>query len=392
MRFPISLLALFTATSLLAQTSPKPAQPGDPSDLTPVKKKQELALPPSEESAIIRPLKDGELPLKVWKKSAGSDAPNMDHLPVGEDALKLQIFLDESNFGPGIIDGKPGRFTVLAVEAWNESKGYKLRDLAPVLAQAKTKVTSALAMATVPAFAPKWVDPTLPDTPELQSKRKMMSYRSLAEFMSERFHTSVDYLLEINGPRIIDNLKPGSPIIVPNVKPFLIEKIIGVRYEKDPQLSDRCAVVDTNLNQVKIYDSAPPAILVEEDENGNESEHIQPNKGLIAAFPITPGEKRFIHYGVWELRSCVELPVWRYDKSLLETGKRGSESLNVPSGPNSPVGVIWNGLSRPGIGMHGTGTPDTIGRARSHGCIRMANWDAIRIPTLLRPGAVVELR
>ena len=56
------------------------------------------------------------------------------------------------------------------------------------------------------------------------------------------------------------------------------------------------------------------------------------------------------------------------------------------------MGIIWNGLSRPGIGLHGTAEPETIGRAQSAGCVRLANWDAIRIPTLIRPGATVELR
>ena len=62
----------------------------------------------------------------------------------------------------------------------------------------------------------------------------------------------------------------------------------------------------------------------------------------------------------------------------LPTGKRSKVGLDIPSGPNSPVGVIWNGLSVPGIGLHGTSNPETIGRARSHGCIRLANWDAVR--------------
>ena len=66
--------------------------------------------------------------------------------------------------------------------------------------------------------------------------------------------------------------------------------------------------------------------------------------------------------------------------------------MEIPPGPNSPVGVFWCGLTKPGIGMHGTPNPETIGRARSHGCIRMANWDAVRLPTLIRPGTTVEIR
>jgi lipoprotein-anchoring transpeptidase ErfK/SrfK len=113
---------------------------------------------------------------------------------------------------------------------------------------------------------------------------------------------------------------------------------------------------------------------------------------LIASFPITPGKPKFIKLGTWELRSCIEMPFWRYDQQLLDTGKRSKDALNIPAGPNSPVGVIWNGLSKPGIGLHGTSDPETIGRARSAGCIRLANWDAIRLPTLIRPGTTVEIR
>jgi lipoprotein-anchoring transpeptidase ErfK/SrfK len=88
----------------------------------------------------------------------------------------------------------------------------------------------------------------------------------------------------------------------------------------------------------------------------------------------------------------VTMPWWRYDQQLLDTGKRSAIALNIPAGPNSPVGIIWNGTSRSGIGLHGTSDPETIGRARSAGCIRLANWDAIRLPLLIRPGATVEIR
>jgi lipoprotein-anchoring transpeptidase ErfK/SrfK len=154
------------------------------------------------------------------------------------------------------------------------------------------------------------------------------------------------------------------------------------------------------MNQVRIFEAAPAALLVEEETETiadgpvlvKPNVAVKPNPALVASFPITPGKPQFIHYGTWKLNNSVELPVWRYDQSLLDTGKRSNNALNIPPGPNSPVGIIWNGLSRPGIGLHGTSDPETIGRARSAGCIRLANWDAIRIPTLIRPGATVEVR
>ena len=61
---------------------------------------------------------------------------------------------------------------------------------------------------------------------------------------------------------------------------------------------------------------------------------------------------------------------------MLEKGKRGSNALNLPPGPNSAVGILWMELNKEGIGIHGTSEPETIGRSTSHGCIRLSNWDA----------------
>lgn len=318
--------------------------------------------------------------------------PSADGKPTGEDAFRLQIFLDEALFGPGVIDGKPGLFTVLAVKAWNEVNGHPESDWATVTAAARKAVPSGFAVALVPEFCVEWVDEGLPTSYQGQAKSKRMSYRSVAEFMAERYHTTEECLAMLNTGKKISSLKPKDSLVVPNVQPFAIEALTGKKYEADPKLSARHVVVDTKMNQARIFEAAPAALLVSEPGADGAVKISRPNRGLLATFPITPGQPKFIKYGIWELKSCLELPYWRYDKSLLETGKRGSESLNIPPGPNSPVGILWAGLSKPGIGMHGTGTPDTIGRARSHGCIRLANWDAIRLPNVIRPGASVEIR
>ena len=48
----------------------------------------------------------------------------------------------------------------------------------------------------------------------------------------------------------------------------------------------------------------------------------------------------------------------------------------VPPGPNNPLGTRWMGLSSPGVGIHGTDEPASIGYSESHGCIRMLVPDA----------------
>jgi lipoprotein-anchoring transpeptidase ErfK/SrfK len=316
----------------------------------------------------------------------------LDEKPTGEDAVRLQIFLDEAKFGPGVIDGKPGRFTELAVRSWNEVNGHPLDDWTAVNTTARKAVPNPFAVALVPDAAQKWVDPGLPTSRALQAKKKRMSYRSYAEFMAERYHCDVPYLAELNTWQKIKALKPHDSIIVPNVTPFDIEKLTGAKYEADEALSQRHVVVDTKINQVRIFEAAPAALVVAEPGAEGVAPVTRANRGLVASFPITPGQPKFIKFGTWSLRNMVELPWWRYDQQLLDTGKRSENALNIPPGPNSPVGIIWNGTSKPGIGMHGTSDPETIGRARSAGCIRLANWDAIRLPSLIRPGATVEIR
>ena len=43
----------------------------------------------------------------------------------------------------------------------------------------------------------------------------------------------------------------------------------------------------------------------------------------------------------------------------------------VPSGPDNPLGDFWIGTSLKHTGIHSTNTPMTIGRALSHGCLRL---------------------
>ena len=72
-------------------------------------------------------------------------------------------------------------------------------------------------------------------------------------------------------------------------------------------------------------------------------------------------------------------------------GVRTENFYNLPSGPRNPVGVCWIGLNKPGIGIHGTNNPQTIGRAQSHGCMRTANWDVIRLSKLVTKGMKVVI-
>jgi len=313
--------------------------------------------------------------------------------PKGRDeGLRIQIFLDQKCFGPGFLDGKPGKFTSNALYTYNRMKGRSPGDWGAVAKEAKLEVKELYAMASVPSLAKTFVNSKLPRKRSGQAKMKMMSYRSYLEFMAERYHTSQSFLIELNGAKKCRNLTVRSLLKVPNIQPFTIESLVeGRMHHRATDLSERTVVIDTKSKGIYVYDpqakakASSSAVLVVEEGEESLGE-------VVAMFPVTPGKEKFIHRGEWKIKNSIELPQWRYDKQLLETGKRGKKALQIPPGPNNPVGVIWNGLSKSGIGIHGTSSPRTIGRSRSAGCYRLSNWDAVRFPLYARPGARVIVR
>jgi lipoprotein-anchoring transpeptidase ErfK/SrfK len=64
----------------------------------------------------------------------------------------------------------------------------------------------------------------------------------------------------------------------------------------------------------------------------------------------------------------------------------------IGPGPSNPLGTRWMGLDIKGYGIHGTDEPQSIGHARSHGCVRLRNADVEQLFELLRAGDIVELR
>lgn len=354
-----------------------------------------------------------------------------------EEVARLQIYLDQQDFGPGVLDGKMGTFTKMAITAYNKKFGHNDNDWDKVKEKAAQQVPNLYATAIIPEVVTKFVDDSFDwgSNRNYQSSRTDMPYRSVAEFMAERYHTTVDFLKLINGKKLINNAGVRTALRVPNVEPFRIEIMAqGRTYKPDPILSKRWAVIDTAQLQIRIYEPLEP-ITSAEPSTGVENPELQPSGEspvkptrisivnspdtgspramiveddpepeqkltiydehraiIVAAYPITPGKPQFIRYGTWTMKNSIEFPTWRFDDSLLKTGQRSTTSLTIPAGPNSPVGVHWMGLSRPGIGIHGTDQPDKIGRGRSAGCIRMANWDVTKLPKIIRPGATVIIK
>ena len=113
---------------------------------------------------------------------------------------------------------------------------------------------------------------------------------------------------------------------------------------------------------------------------------------LVAAYPVTIGSAHTASpIGEWKVSRITKMPTFRYDKEMLQHGKRSGNFHLLPPGPRNPVGVMWIALNKKGIGIHGTNTPDSIGHAASHGCIRLANWDVVRLATKIKPGDRVSI-
>ena len=91
--------------------------------------------------------------------------------------------------------------------------------------------------------------------------------------------------------------------------------------------------------------------------------------------PSTPSPQ-----GEFEIVNRVPHPTW------YTSGKV------VPPGKSNPLGTRWIGLSLKGYGIHGTNVPGSIGKAASHGCIRMRNKEVEELFELVAVGVTVELR
>jgi len=287
-----------------------------------------------------------------------------------ERTVLLQVFLDNSGFAPGIIGSQTSDFTVKAIKRYEEAHGLE-PDGDPQsipfsgTGNAFTHYTiSSADMARIGA-APK--------EPKAQARLKWLPYASLLELLGEKFHTTPGFLRKLN-PQLHDHsLRPGDQIKVPNVKPFDIAEVEAKRTDKEP-------------GEAKENLSGP---WVDVDVRQKELEVREENR-ILASFPITPGSTTLpAPQGHWHVNSITFMPIFRYDKEMLYHGRRGSQGIVTPPGPNSMVGVVWIGLNKKGIGIHGTDEPETIGRTTSHGCIRLSNWDAARVAGVIQPGAKV---
>ena len=113
-----------------------------------------------------------------------------------------------------------------------------------------------------------------------------------------------------------------------------------------------------------------PVIVI---ERGSNELRLYNGTQLVRTFPVATGQAIYpTPLGTWKIVTMQRNPWW-YPPTQ-DAWARGLKP--VPPGPSNPLGTRWMGLSAPGVGIHGTDEPTSIGYSASHGCIRMQVPDA----------------
>lgn len=130
-------------------------------------------------------------------------------------------FLDNSDFGPGKIDGRMGEFFRKALISYKHAH-----------AMPKTGAVDQWMLDQVPVTYTTYTirDEDLklvgnvPGSRAEQARLKWLPYTSLLEFVAERYHSAESYIQKLNPGKNWEQLQPGETLKVPNVLPFEVEK------------------------------------------------------------------------------------------------------------------------------------------------------------------------
>lgn len=292
-------------------------------------------------------------------------------------ALALQVALDRAHFSPGEIDGRRGQLTENALAAFRAEHGLAatgsqldaetVRALGPTFSQPLTRYTITPEDAAGPFVS------SIPDDLMAQAELERLGYASLLELLAERFHATPKLLTKLNPGT---PLKAGATIVVPAVEPLSPPERSGQRTfdAREKERVPRAAVVDL---------AKDTGAVVVRDEQG---------KVLLYAPATVGSEQDPLPVGDWKVTGVFDLPIFNYSPDLFWDADPSHAKARIAPGPNSPVGLVWIDIDKKHFGFHGTPEPSQIGRTTSHGCVRMTNWDALRLANLVTKGTPVRLR
>lgn len=302
-------------------------------------------------------------------------------LPADLSMMQIQVALERLGFSPGVIDGKTGQSLSLAIKGFQKANG--LDETGKLDADTKTALTrspmvAATRLVQIPAaFAAGPFVPNLPKNAAEQAKFPALGYRNLMEALAERFHTTPATLVALNSPET--PVGAGRTIVVPNIADVAVPTI-----ENDESGWGKA------LGLLGVASDQPAIETIVVDKSEGWLRALGADGKIIAQFPVTTGSSRDpLPIGDWTVKGVARNPEFHFNPKLFWDVSDSKEKQLLQPGPNSPVGVVWIDLSKPHYGIHGTSEPSTIGRAESHGCVRLANWDAARLAGMVKPGTKV---
>jgi lipoprotein-anchoring transpeptidase ErfK/SrfK len=278
---------------------------------------------------------------------------------VATNLLTAQIALAAQGISCGSLDGVGGAQTAAALRAFQmqrglEQTGWLDRETQRELTTSRAPLTSyVVTTGDLARLAP------VPTTWLAKSQAAALDYENLLELVAEQSHAHPNLLRRLNPSVNWETVTAGTELVLPQA-PFPTAR--------------RANLVRVSLGQrwIRAFDG-----------RGN----------LLAHFPCSIGriaEKRPV--GELHVAVAVKNPNYTFDPAVFPESAEGRElgrKLVIPPGPNNPVGVAWIGLDRPGYGIHGTPGPEQVGRTESHGCFRLANWNAEYLRQMVNVGTPV---
>ena len=288
-------------------------------------------------------------------------------------ALALQIHLDRAGYSCNTADGVWGRKCERALRRFRLDRGEKgLSPLTPEAAFDRYFADApdpfrieTVTQADLDALV------AIPSDPAAKAKLPRMGYETIQEMFAERGHLSQRALARMNPGVDWRNVRPGLRLVIPDFPPMREEIAAGDRGRPRRPKRPTAAVVRVSLSnrEITAFDAAGKCL------------------GLFPC-SIAADKAKVPPHGELKVTSYIAGPNYTWTPDAVPKGKKAQRYV-WPAGENCPVGVVWMGLNLPGYGIHGTPVPESIGFTGSHGCFRLANWNAARLYAMCRPGTRV---
>jgi lipoprotein-anchoring transpeptidase ErfK/SrfK len=295
--------------------------------------------------------------------------------------LETQVALDRAGFSPGAIDGKIGRNTRRALALFQQQGGQQ---------QTAVEVLTNYTITDEDVRGP--FVPSIPEDMIQKAKLADLGYTSVLEALAERFHSTPALLKQLNPNVAFD---AGATIHVPNVE-ALVRPAEQAPTTPEAAGQKNAANAKTTGTSGRGTAKAVSDIMSRPDvvvtvTSSTSDLVVKDSSGKILMYaPVTTGSEHDpLPIGEWKVNGIQFNPKFRYNPDLFWDADPSHSKATLPPGPNSPVGLVWIDLSKPHYGIHGTPEPSTIGKTESHGCVRLTNWDVLKLAGLVKPGTRV---